>query len=152
MSRALGQSNDLLAVKLDVTSRADAEAAVRAAVDRILVEQVLYPTMPRFDHVNQRDPQRGDRHSRYGCGWEGAGVGFGPRSLMSEHDELPIVYRGTDLSGLPRDEHGAILCPKCRITLAPVGTTLTTVLKGSVSMTCSEGNHVVSASIVLPGG
>jgi hypothetical protein len=23
-----------------------------AAVDRILVEQVLYPTMPRFDHVN----------------------------------------------------------------------------------------------------
>jgi len=30
----LGQSNDLLAVKLDVTSGADAEAAVRAAVDR----------------------------------------------------------------------------------------------------------------------
>src|SRR5881296_552812 len=34
VSEALGQSNDLLAVKLDVTSRADAEAAVRAAVDR----------------------------------------------------------------------------------------------------------------------
>ena len=34
VSRALGQSNDLLAVKLDVTSRADAEVAVRAAVDR----------------------------------------------------------------------------------------------------------------------
>ena len=34
VSRALGQSNELLAVKLDVTSRADAEAAVRAAVDR----------------------------------------------------------------------------------------------------------------------
>lgn len=31
---ALGESSDLLAVKLDVTSRADAEAAVRAAVDR----------------------------------------------------------------------------------------------------------------------
>jgi len=30
VSKALGQSNDLLAVKLDVTSRADAEAAVRA--------------------------------------------------------------------------------------------------------------------------
>jgi hypothetical protein len=30
----LGQSNDLLAVKLDVTRRADAEAAVQAAVDR----------------------------------------------------------------------------------------------------------------------
>jgi NAD(P)-dependent dehydrogenase (short-subunit alcohol dehydrogenase family) len=34
VSKALGQSNDLLAVKLDVTQRADAEAAVRAAVDR----------------------------------------------------------------------------------------------------------------------
>ena len=34
VSRALGQATDLLAVKLDVTSRADAEAAVRAAVDR----------------------------------------------------------------------------------------------------------------------
>jgi len=33
VSKALGQSNDLLAVKLDVTSRDDAEA-VRAAVDR----------------------------------------------------------------------------------------------------------------------
>jgi NAD(P)-dependent dehydrogenase (short-subunit alcohol dehydrogenase family) len=34
ISRALGESNDLLTVKLDVTSRSDAEAAVRAAVDR----------------------------------------------------------------------------------------------------------------------
>src|SRR5712691_7782545 len=34
VSKALGQSNDLLAVKLDVTKRADAEAAVRAALDR----------------------------------------------------------------------------------------------------------------------
>ncbi len=34
VSEALGPSDDLLAVKLDVTSRADAEAAVRAAVDR----------------------------------------------------------------------------------------------------------------------
>src|SRR2546428_9834622 len=35
VSKALGRSNDLLAVKLDVTSRADAEAAGRAAVERI---------------------------------------------------------------------------------------------------------------------
>jgi NAD(P)-dependent dehydrogenase (short-subunit alcohol dehydrogenase family) len=34
VSKALGKSNDILAVKLDVTSRADAEAAVSAAVDR----------------------------------------------------------------------------------------------------------------------
>ena len=34
VSKALGKSNDLLAVKLDVTSRGDAEAAARAAVGR----------------------------------------------------------------------------------------------------------------------
>jgi NAD(P)-dependent dehydrogenase (short-subunit alcohol dehydrogenase family) len=34
VSKALGQSSNMLAVKLDVTSRADAEAAARAAVDR----------------------------------------------------------------------------------------------------------------------
>jgi NAD(P)-dependent dehydrogenase (short-subunit alcohol dehydrogenase family) len=34
LSRALGRSNDLLIVRLDVTNRADAEAAVRAAMDR----------------------------------------------------------------------------------------------------------------------
>jgi NAD(P)-dependent dehydrogenase (short-subunit alcohol dehydrogenase family) len=34
VSKVLGQSNDLLAVKLDVTRHADAEAAVRAAVER----------------------------------------------------------------------------------------------------------------------
>jgi len=34
VSKALGQSNDLLAVTLDVTKRADAEAAVRAVLDR----------------------------------------------------------------------------------------------------------------------
>src|ERR1700692_2614653 len=34
VSKALGQSNDLLALMLDVTKRGDAEAAVRAAVDR----------------------------------------------------------------------------------------------------------------------
>jgi NAD(P)-dependent dehydrogenase (short-subunit alcohol dehydrogenase family) len=34
VSKALGHSDDLLTVKLDVTNRGDAEAAVRAAVDR----------------------------------------------------------------------------------------------------------------------
>jgi NAD(P)-dependent dehydrogenase (short-subunit alcohol dehydrogenase family) len=34
VSTALGQSSDLLPLKLDVTSRADADAAVKAAVDR----------------------------------------------------------------------------------------------------------------------
>src|SRR5213594_3549621 len=34
VSKALGRSEDLMSVKLDVTSRADAEAAVKAAVER----------------------------------------------------------------------------------------------------------------------
>jgi NAD(P)-dependent dehydrogenase (short-subunit alcohol dehydrogenase family) len=34
LSKVLGQSDDLLAVRLDVTSRAEADAAVKAAVDR----------------------------------------------------------------------------------------------------------------------
>src|SRR5256886_10827001 len=34
VAKAVGESDDLLVVKLDVTSRADAAAAVRAAVDR----------------------------------------------------------------------------------------------------------------------
>src|SRR6185436_10324569 len=34
VSKALGPSNDLLAVRLDVTKRVDAEEAVRAAFDR----------------------------------------------------------------------------------------------------------------------
>src|SRR5436853_6658602 len=34
MAKAVGTSEDLLVVKLDVTNRADAEAAARAAVDR----------------------------------------------------------------------------------------------------------------------
>ncbi len=46
--KALGQSNDLLAVKLDVTSRSDAEAAVRAAVDRFGSIDVLVNNAASF--------------------------------------------------------------------------------------------------------
>jgi NAD(P)-dependent dehydrogenase (short-subunit alcohol dehydrogenase family) len=48
LSKALGQSNDLLAVKLDVTRRADAEAAVRAAVDRFGRIDVLVNNAANF--------------------------------------------------------------------------------------------------------
>jgi NAD(P)-dependent dehydrogenase (short-subunit alcohol dehydrogenase family) len=48
VSKALGQSNDLLAVKLDVTSRADAEAAVRAAVGRFGRVDVLVNNAASF--------------------------------------------------------------------------------------------------------
>jgi len=46
--KALGQSKDLLAVKLDVTRRADAEAAVRAAVDRFGRIDVLVNNAANF--------------------------------------------------------------------------------------------------------
>ena len=48
VSTAVGQSNDLLAVKLDVTKRADAEAAVRAAVDRFGRIDVLVNNAANF--------------------------------------------------------------------------------------------------------
>ena len=48
VAKALGQSNDLLAVKLDVTSRADAGAAVRAAVDRFGSIDVLVNNAASF--------------------------------------------------------------------------------------------------------
>ena len=48
VSKALGRSNDLLAVKLDVTSRADAEAAVRAVVERFGRVDVLVNNAASF--------------------------------------------------------------------------------------------------------
>jgi NAD(P)-dependent dehydrogenase (short-subunit alcohol dehydrogenase family) len=48
VAKAVGKSNDLLGVKLDVTSRADAEAAVRAAVDRFGSIDVLVNNAASF--------------------------------------------------------------------------------------------------------
>jgi NAD(P)-dependent dehydrogenase (short-subunit alcohol dehydrogenase family) len=48
VAKAVGHSNDLLAVKLDVTSRADAEAAVRAVVDRFGSIDVLVNNAASF--------------------------------------------------------------------------------------------------------
>jgi NAD(P)-dependent dehydrogenase (short-subunit alcohol dehydrogenase family) len=48
VSNAVGPSNDLLAVKLDVTRRADAEAAVRAAVARFGRIDVLVNNAANF--------------------------------------------------------------------------------------------------------
>ncbi|HEX7613160.1 MAG TPA: SDR family NAD(P)-dependent oxidoreductase [Candidatus Limnocylindrales bacterium] len=64
VSRALGQSNDLLAVRLDVTSRADAEAAVRAAVDRfgridVLVNNAASSYEGYFEKLT---PEQMERH------------------------------------------------------------------------------------------
>ena len=48
VSKAVGPSDDLLAVRLDVTKRADAEAAVRAAVDRFGRIDVLVNNAANF--------------------------------------------------------------------------------------------------------
>ena len=48
VAKILGQSNDLLAVKLDVTNRADADSAVRAAVERFNRIDVLVNNAASF--------------------------------------------------------------------------------------------------------
>ena len=48
VAKAVGKSNDLLAVRLDVRSRANAEAAVRAAVDRFGSIDVLVNNAASF--------------------------------------------------------------------------------------------------------
>jgi NAD(P)-dependent dehydrogenase (short-subunit alcohol dehydrogenase family) len=64
VSKALGTSNDLLAVKLDVTRRADAEAAVRAAVDRFGRIDVLVNNAASFyaGYFEELSPEQMDRH------------------------------------------------------------------------------------------
>src|SRR2546421_11990535 len=63
VSKALGRSNDLLAVKLDVTSRADAEAAVRAAVERFGRIDVLVNNAANFyaGYFEELTPEQMDR-------------------------------------------------------------------------------------------
>ncbi len=63
VSKALGPSNDVLAVKLDVTSRADAEAAVRAAVDRFGRIDVLVNNAANFyaGYFEELTPEQMDR-------------------------------------------------------------------------------------------
>ncbi len=63
VSNALGQSNDLLPVKLDVTSRVDAEAAARAAVDRFGRIDVLVNNAASFyaGFFEELTPEQFDR-------------------------------------------------------------------------------------------
>jgi NAD(P)-dependent dehydrogenase (short-subunit alcohol dehydrogenase family) len=49
VAKAVGEADELLAVKLDVTSRADAEAAVKAAVDRFGRIDVLVNNAASFE-------------------------------------------------------------------------------------------------------
>src|SRR5437879_4045001 len=63
VSKALGQSNDLLPVKLDVTSRADAEAAVRVAIDRFGRIDVLVNNAASFyaGYFEELSPEQFER-------------------------------------------------------------------------------------------
>jgi NAD(P)-dependent dehydrogenase (short-subunit alcohol dehydrogenase family) len=63
VSAALGQSNDLLAVKLDVTIRANAEVAVRAAVERFDRIDVLINNAASFyaGYFEELTPDQMDR-------------------------------------------------------------------------------------------
>ena len=63
VSKALGRSDDLLTVELDVTSRADAEAAVRAALDRFGRIDVLVNNAASFyaGYFEELTPEQMDR-------------------------------------------------------------------------------------------
>ena len=63
VAAALGRSENLLPVKLDVTSRADAEAAVRAAVDRFDRIDVLVNNAASFyaGYFEELTPEQVDR-------------------------------------------------------------------------------------------
>jgi len=63
VSKALGTSNDLLPVKLDVTDRADAQAAARAAVDRFGRIDVLVNNAASFyaGYFEELTPEQFDR-------------------------------------------------------------------------------------------
>ena len=63
VAQALGHANDVLAVKLDVTSRADAEAAVRAAVERFGRIDVVVNNAASFyaGYFEELTPEQMDR-------------------------------------------------------------------------------------------
>src|SRR3989454_5979259 len=63
LAKAVGESDDLLVVKLDVTSRTDAKAAVRAAVNRFGRIDVLVNNAGNFfaGYFEELKPEQIDR-------------------------------------------------------------------------------------------
>src|SRR6185312_13925338 len=58
VAKAVGMSGDLLVVKLDVTNRADAESAARAAVDRFGRIDVLVNNAGNFEELTPEQIER----------------------------------------------------------------------------------------------
>src|SRR5579859_7676097 len=85
VSKALGHSNDLLAVKLDVTSRADAEAALREAVDRFGRIDVLVNNAASFyaGYFEELTPEQMERQL--------AASLIGPMNVT--HAVLPVMRK-----------------------------------------------------------
>ena len=130
VSKALGTSNDLLAVKLDVTRRADAEAAVRAAVDRFGRIDVLVNNAASFyaGYFEELSPEQMDRqlaasltgpderHPRCPAGDAQAALGArhrdlllgGPRGLRVRHRLRRVEVRPRGVDGVARARGRAV--------------------------------------------
>ncbi len=85
VSEVLGQSADLLAVKLDITRRADADAAVRAAVDRFGRIDVLVNNAASFyaGYFEELTPEQMERQLATSL--------FGPMNVTRA--VLPVMRR-----------------------------------------------------------
>lgn len=85
VAKAVGEADDLLVVKLDVTSRADAEAAVKAAVDRFGRIDVLVNNAANFyaGYFEELTPEQIERQLATGL--------IGPMNVT--HAALPVMRR-----------------------------------------------------------
>ena len=122
LSKVLGQSDDLLAVKLDVTRRADADAAVKAAGERfghidVLVNNAASFYAGYFEELTEEQMERqlaashrsDEGHARRPAGDAQAALGAhhrdlfdrGPRRLRVRHRLRCVEVRLGRLDGVP---------------------------------------------------
>jgi NAD(P)-dependent dehydrogenase (short-subunit alcohol dehydrogenase family) len=154
-AKAVGQSNDLQAVKLDVTSRADAEATVRAAVDRFGSIYVLVNNAASFyaGYFEELTPEQFERQLAVSL--------IGPMNVTRA--VLPVMrkqhsglhYFDLLVSG-PRRRASSSLAPTPRrragwmeslhAEVAPFGITTTIVNLGSFARNSSRSSRRTTPS------